>query len=78
MQLTNTKMNKYVVLLKKTPKHFNVETVRNLCKKEIADFEGISYGDVTEIIHHISRTVVRIELQFSGDIVVDRVFRISS
>ena len=35
---------------KKNSENFNVVTVQNLCKRKIADFDGRSYGDVSEII----------------------------
>ena len=44
----------------KNSKHLNVETVGSLCMCKIAAFYGLSYRDVSK---------------FSGNIVVDRVFR---
>ena len=50
MWLTNTKEDWNMALLKRISEHFNGEAVRNLCKWKIVDFDGISYGDVSEII----------------------------
>ena len=48
--LTNTKKELERGFAGKNNENCNVETVRNLCKWEIVDFDGISYGDISEII----------------------------